>query len=482
MAVNDIYQNLVNPGYSVGPFIFVGGLLELEDDYSKITFELLLPELPAQDQLNIVKIQGPTGANASVFKLVNLFNELDTEPKRVAARANLGVDAAGAGGGAGVTDGDKGDVVVSGTGAVWLIDSGLLTTYSRSLTAQTNVAGWRSTLGLGTAAVVDTTAFEAAGAVATHVAAGDPHPQYLTPAEGNAIYQAIGSYAPLSHTHIIGDVTGLQAALDLKAPLASPTFTGTVGGITATMVGLGNVNNTSDANKPVSSANQTALNLKADLASPTFTGTVGGITKAMVGLANVDNTSDANKPVSTTQQTAIDVAKARANHTGTQAIATIAAAASGVLFGRNTGGAGAGEEVTPTQVTALLGLFTSLLKGLVPASGGGTSNFLRADGSWTPPPTGSGTFAPPVVEVDLGSQGKRSGRFVIPGVGLTIGKPVIVQQSAGPYTGKGTLADEAEMDRLNVNGSVTSATEITCYWGCRTRVRGNFKFAYAIGG
>jgi hypothetical protein len=40
------------------------------------------------------------------------------------------------------------------------------------------------------------------------------------------------------------------------------------------MVGLGNVDNTSDANKPVSTAQQTALDLKANLASPTFTGTV----------------------------------------------------------------------------------------------------------------------------------------------------------------------------------------------------------------
>ncbi|UIY28685.1 hypothetical protein LZK73_18315 [Neorhizobium galegae] len=39
-----------------------------------------------------------------------------------------------------------------------------------------------------------------------------------------------------------------------------------------TTLALQNVNNTSDANKPVSSAQQTALNLKADLASPTFTG------------------------------------------------------------------------------------------------------------------------------------------------------------------------------------------------------------------
>jgi hypothetical protein len=39
-------------------------------------------------------------------------------------------------------------------------------------------------------------------------------------------------------------------------------------------VGLGNVDNTSDAGKPVSTATQTALNAKAPLASPTFTGTV----------------------------------------------------------------------------------------------------------------------------------------------------------------------------------------------------------------
>jgi len=39
-------------------------------------------------------------------------------------------------------------------------------------------------------------------------------------------------------------------------------------------VGLGNVDNTSDASKPVSTATQTALDLKAPLASPTLTGTV----------------------------------------------------------------------------------------------------------------------------------------------------------------------------------------------------------------
>jgi hypothetical protein len=66
---------------------------------------------------------------------------------------------------------------------------------------------------------------------------------------------------------------GITTALGLKAPIASPTFTGTVGGITKSMVGLANVDNTTDANKPVSTATQTALDLKANLASPTLTGT-----------------------------------------------------------------------------------------------------------------------------------------------------------------------------------------------------------------
>jgi hypothetical protein len=65
----------------------------------------------------------------------------------------------------------------------------------------------------------------------------------------------------------------LQDAIDLKAPIASPTFTGTVSGVTKAMVGLGNVDNTADLDKPVSTATQTALDLKAPLASPTFTGT-----------------------------------------------------------------------------------------------------------------------------------------------------------------------------------------------------------------
>ena len=164
-------------------------------------------------------------------------------------------------------------------------------------------------------------------------------------------------------------------AASTYAPIASPTFTGTVSGVTKAMVGLANVDNTADTAKPVSTATQSALDLKADLAgptftgtvtlpgttaignissteigyldgvtsgiqsqidaklasataastyapiaSPTFTGTVSGVTKAMVGLGNVDNTSDANKPVSTATQTALDAKLALAGGTMTGAL------------------------------------------------------------------------------------------------------------------------------------------------------------------
>ncbi len=64
------------------------------------------------------------------------------------------------------------------------------------------------------------------------------------------------------------------------------------------------------------------------------------------------------------------------------------------LLGRVTAGTGDIEVLTGTQATTLLDLFTSTLKGLVPLSGGGTANYLRADGTWNDPtlPTASDLY------------------------------------------------------------------------------------------
>lgn len=52
------------------------------------------------------------------------------------------------------------------------------------------------------------------------------------------------------------------------------------------------------------------------------------------------------------------------------------------FLGRITASTGDAEQLTGTQATTLLDVFTSGLKGLVPASGGGTTTFLRADGTF----------------------------------------------------------------------------------------------------
>jgi hypothetical protein len=106
--------------------------------------------------------------------------------------------------------------------------------------------------------------------------------------------------------------------------------------LTSTDVGLGNVDNTSDANKPVSTATQTALDGKqatitAGTTSQYFRGdkTFQTLDKSAVGLGNVDNTTDANKPVSTAAQTALDLKLSKVDY-------RVREAPSGAVNGTNT--------------------------------------------------------------------------------------------------------------------------------------------------
>lgn len=78
--------------------------------------------------------------------------------------------------------------------------------------------------------------------------------------------------------------------------------------------------------------------------------------------------------------------------TGTIACATCVTSASsltnnGFMFGAGSQGS---QTVTAATATAALNAFSSTLQGVAPLSGGGTSNFLRADGTWAVP-AGSGT-------------------------------------------------------------------------------------------
>ena len=230
-------------------------------------------------------------------------------------------------------------------------------------------------------------------------------------ATGTIVNEDINASAAIATSKI----SGLDTALGLLAPIASPTFTGTVSGITKTMVGLGSADNTADTAKPVSTAQATAiatakaeaiadatsqvnalltgapaalntldelaaalgddanfastvttsLGLKAPLASPTFTGTV---TVAAAGVAFTDGTqTKAGIPSLTTIGTEISAA-----------------------YNLSTGGlalrdqlipiAGTRAITIPTNATTAFPIGTSI--DFYQASGTG-ANFVAADGTVT---------------------------------------------------------------------------------------------------
>lgn len=175
------------------------------------------------------------------------------------------------------------------------------------------------------------------------------------------------TFPPSTHTHPESDVTGLVADLAGKATAAQGALADTAvqpAGLTKAAVGLSNVDNTADAAKPVSTAQQTALDLKANLASPTFTGTVAGITKSMVGLGNVDNTADTAKAFTASQVT--DFAE-----TARDTLATALVAGTNITITPNdgadtitiasTGGGGGVPPVQSTTLTAVNGSSTLTL-------------------------------------------------------------------------------------------------------------------------
>lgn len=83
-------------------------------------------------------------------------------------------------------------------------------------------------------------------------------------------------------------ITGGGVVTGVKGDAESTYRKGNVN-ITKANVGLGNVDNTSDANKPISTATQTALNLKANTADLGALATKDSLTNTDVGLGNVTN-------------------------------------------------------------------------------------------------------------------------------------------------------------------------------------------------
>ena len=139
-------------------------------------------------------------------------------------------------------------------------------------------------------------------------------------------------------TKAVGTTTGTVAAGDDSRIVAGgtalqPTGSGaSLTGMTASQVGLGNVDNTSDANKPVSSATQTALNAKqpldADLtAIAALAGTAGILIKTAANTWTLDTSTYLTTSVASSTYQPLDAdLTAIAGLTGTTGILTKTAA------------------------------------------------------------------------------------------------------------------------------------------------------------
>lgn len=113
-------------------------------------------------------------------------------------------------------------------------------------------------------------------------------------------WSAMGSAytLPVADASTLGGIkigAGLTATNDGTTSADVQSVAGKTGAVTLDKgdVGLGNVDNTSDANKPVSTATQTALDGKLALSGGTMAGDIAMGNNAITGLATPTNASDA---------------------------------------------------------------------------------------------------------------------------------------------------------------------------------------------
>lgn len=170
--------------------------------------------------------------------------------------------------------------------------------------------------------------------------------------------------------------------------------------VTKAQVGLGNADNTSDVNKPISSATQTALNGKSDKAHKHKTADISDMPSALPadgGNADTVDGKHANDfAASNHTHTAADIGAAASSHTHTKSQITDFPASLPANGGNSATVNGhtvasdvpANAKFTDTQYSPFAKSGTGAKAGLVPAPSttAGASKYLCENGTWAVPP------------------------------------------------------------------------------------------------
>jgi hypothetical protein len=233
-----------------------------------------------------------TALNAKQDTLVSGTNIKTINDESILGSGNITIS-----GGGGISDGDKGDITVSASGATWTIDNEAVT--------NAKVASGIDAVKIGSGAV-DNTEFGHLNGVTSAI-----QTQLDAKVDENA------AITGATKTKITFDAKGLVTggADATTADISDSVDKRYVSDSQLTVIGNTSGTNTGD-NATNSQYSGLAASKQDTLVSGTNIKTLEGqsllgsgnidLVKGDVGLGNVDNTSDANKPVSTAQQTALD--------------------------------------------------------------------------------------------------------------------------------------------------------------------------------
>lgn len=186
----------------------------------------------------------------------------------------------------------------------------------------------------------------------------------------------------------------------------------------------------------------------ADLPLPAIASLGGVFSKASASHNFLTSISSVDGSVGQAQPAFPDIS-------GQATLAQLPSIANNTILGNNAT-LGVPIALTVAQINAILPVFSSSLNGLVPASGGGTTNFLRADGTFAAPSGGSG-----VTTVAAYSASSQTNGATISSTNITFGPADATNPGMVSASGAQTLNATLTLPNILTCSNTTDSTSVT---------------------